>query len=138
MAKASVCRRAVDLAIQSAAAIYAGLRVGEIAALTIGDVVTTAGGVRREIKLSKHQTKGSNGRTVVLSGRVQAELREYLKQRWITITSVPLIAWRRSGRAFSTVIISEPSFCAIWTFVLGTLPSLTELTRVTEGSGALN
>jgi len=78
MAKASVCRRAVDLAIQSAAAIYAGLRVGEIAALTIGDVVTTAGGVRREIKLSKHQTKGSNGRTVVLSGRVQAELREYL------------------------------------------------------------
>jgi integrase len=64
MAKASVCRRAVDLAIQSAAAIYAGLRVGEIAALTIGDVVTTAGEVCREIKLSKHQTKRQDRRSV--------------------------------------------------------------------------
>src|SRR5690349_9373075 len=72
--------------------IYAGLRVGEIAALAIGDVVTTAGEVRREVKLSRHQTKGSNGRTVVLSSRVQAELREYLKQRWITNGSSPLIA----------------------------------------------
>jgi integrase len=89
-----------------ALSIYAGLRVGEIAALTIGDVVTTAGEVRREVKLSRHQTKGSNGRTVVLSSRVQAELREYLKQRWITSTGAPLIASRRSGRAFSTITLS--------------------------------
>src|SRR4029450_6354993 len=57
-------------------------------------------------KLSRHQTKGSNGRTVVLSSRVQEELREYLKRRWITSTSAPLIASRRSGRAFSTVTLS--------------------------------
>lgn len=32
--------------------IYAGLRVGEIAALTLGDVVNSGGEPRREIKLS--------------------------------------------------------------------------------------
>ena len=41
--------------------IYAGLRVGEIAALTVGDVITRDGEVRREIKLGAHQTKGAKG-----------------------------------------------------------------------------
>jgi integrase/recombinase XerD len=86
--------------------IYAGLRVGEIASLTIGDVVTTAGQVRREVKLSRHQTKGSNGRTVVLSSRVQAELEEYLKRRWISVPASPLIPSQRSGRAFSALTLS--------------------------------
>ena len=36
--------------------IFAGLRVGEIAALTVGDVATANGDVRREIKLGAHQT----------------------------------------------------------------------------------
>ena len=45
--------------------IYAGLRVGEIAALTIGDVINGGGEIRREIKLGTHQTKGSKGRTVM-------------------------------------------------------------------------
>ncbi len=53
--------------------IYAGLRVGEIAALTVSDVVTRDGDVRREIKLGAHQTKGAKGRTVVLSAGVQRE-----------------------------------------------------------------
>jgi integrase/recombinase XerD len=86
--------------------IYAGLRVGEIAALTIGDVATSAGEVRREVKLSRHQTKGSNGRTVVLSRRVQAELTEYLKRRWISIPAAPLIPSNRGGRGFSSVTLS--------------------------------
>jgi integrase len=54
--------------------IYAGLRVGEIAALTVGDVATQSGDVRREIKLGAHQTKGLKGRTVILSERVRKEL----------------------------------------------------------------
>ena len=54
--------------------IYAGLRVGEIAALTVSDVLTVSGDVRREIKLGAHQTKGSKGRTVVLSARVRSEI----------------------------------------------------------------
>ena len=39
-----------------ALSIFAGLRVGEIAALTVGDVATANGDVRREIKLGAHQT----------------------------------------------------------------------------------
>ena len=50
--------------------IYAGLRIGEIAALTVSDVATANGDVRSEIKLGAHQTKGSKGRTVILSTRV--------------------------------------------------------------------
>src|SRR5580704_83467 len=61
--------------------IYAGLRVGEIAALTIGDVATQSSDARREIKLGAHQTKGSKGRTVVLSNRVRGEIDAHLKSR---------------------------------------------------------
>jgi integrase len=39
--------------------LYAGLRVGEIAALKIRDVATSECEIRREIKLSANQTKGS-------------------------------------------------------------------------------
>jgi integrase/recombinase XerD len=85
--------------------IYAGLRVGEIAALTIGDVATSQGEARREIKLSPHQTKGSNGRTVVLSSKVQREIGEYLKGRWLIDRDAPLIASERKLRAFSGVTL---------------------------------
>ena len=85
---------------------YAGLRVGEIAALTIGDVATSDGEARREIKLSAHQTKGSKGRTVVLSNRVRSEIGAFLKQRWISDPNAPLIASQRNGRAFSAVTLS--------------------------------
>jgi integrase/recombinase XerD len=85
--------------------IYAGLRVGEIAALTVGDVAT-AERVRREIKLGAHQTKGSKGRTVVLATRVRKEIEGYLKARSNWRNDSPLIASQRNGRAFSTVSLS--------------------------------
>src|SRR5262249_49837590 len=61
--------------------IYAGMRVGEIAALTVGDVVNQHGEVRSEIKLGAHQTKGSRGRTVILSTRIRREIGAYLKSQ---------------------------------------------------------
>jgi integrase/recombinase XerD len=86
--------------------LYAGLRVGEIAALTIGDVWTKQTEVRREIKLDRHQTKGSKGRTVVLSSRVRTEIGEYLKARRVQRYDAPLIASQRNGGAFSNVTLS--------------------------------
>jgi integrase/recombinase XerD len=86
--------------------IYAGLRVGEIAALTLGDVVNGGGEVRREIKLGAHQTKGSKGRTVVLSTRVRGEIGGYAKGRTVGRDDAPLIATQRNGRAFSAVSLS--------------------------------
>lgn len=85
--------------------IYAGLRVGEIAALKIGDVASAAGEVRREIKLSTSQTKGSQGRTVVLSSRVRSELAAFLTRRLLG-ADTPLIASQRNGKAFSSVTLS--------------------------------
>ena len=89
-----------------ALSFYAGLRVGEIAALTIGDVATSDGESRREIKLCAHQTKGSKGRTVVLSNRVRSEVGAYLKTRWISDPNAPLITSQRNGRPFSAVTLS--------------------------------
>lgn len=86
--------------------IYAGLRVGEIAALTIGDVATQSGEVRREIKLGAHQTKGSRGRTVVLSGRVRGEIEAYLNGQTSPRCDRSLIASQRNGRFFSNVSLS--------------------------------
>jgi integrase/recombinase XerD len=86
--------------------LYAGLRVGEIASLAIGDVLTQKDEVRREIKLDPHQTKGSRGRTVVLSSRVGTEIAVYVKTRRIQRHETPLIASQRNGAAFSNVTLS--------------------------------
>ena len=61
--------------------IYAGMRVGEIAALKISDVSNQYGEVRSEIKLAADQTKGTKGRTVILSRRIRAEIGLYAKFR---------------------------------------------------------
>ena len=81
-----------------ALSIFAGLRVGEIAALTVGDVATANGDVRREIKLGAHQTKGSKGRTVILSERVRKEIGSFLKNSPRRDQAAPLIASQRNGR----------------------------------------
>jgi integrase/recombinase XerD len=61
--------------------IYAGMRVGEIAALKISDTINQYGEVRSEIKLAADQTKGSKGRTVILSRRIRAEIGLYAKSQ---------------------------------------------------------
>lgn len=86
--------------------IFAGLRVGEIAALTVGDAATDKREARREIKLGAHQTKGNKGRTVILAIRVRKEIDSYLKTRPIWRDDSSLIASQRNGRAFSTVSLS--------------------------------
>jgi integrase/recombinase XerD len=86
--------------------IYAGMRVGEIAALTIGDVVNHHGEVRPEIKLSAHQTKGSKGRTVILSTRIRREMGAYLKSQPERHFHGPLILSQRNRRAFSSLTLS--------------------------------
>jgi len=86
--------------------IYAGLRVGEIASLKIGDVINQHSEVQREIKLGPHQTKESKGRTVVLSTRVRKEIDGYLKSRATLHLDMPLIFSQRNRRAFSNVTLS--------------------------------
>ena len=61
---------------------YTGMRVGELAALRLCDVLTKDGGIREEIYLSSSQTKGKKGRTVVLSDKAQDEIKAYLQFRF--------------------------------------------------------
>lgn len=56
-----------------------GMRVGEIAALRIADVLDQSGKVKPEIHLAAEQTKGKTGRTVLVSERLRKELTIYAK-----------------------------------------------------------
>ena len=60
--------------------IYAGMRVGERAALRVEDVIAADGSIRAQIQLRAAQTKGNDARTVLLNTQVQAELAEYLRK----------------------------------------------------------
>jgi integrase/recombinase XerD len=61
---------------------WAGMRVGEVAALRLGDVIGTDGQIKDAITLSASQTKGDKPRTVLVSKRLQAELAAYLTYRF--------------------------------------------------------
>ena len=60
-------------------ALYSGMRVGELAALGVGDVVDSRGKVRELVLLKPHQTKGRHARTVLLNAQAQAEIDRYLR-----------------------------------------------------------
>lgn len=58
---------------------FAGLRVGECAALRYEDVLDAEGSVRSEIRLDAEQTKGRYGRVVFVSDKLRKELQAYVR-----------------------------------------------------------
>jgi integrase/recombinase XerD len=58
------------------------MRVGEIASLTISDVLNHDGSIKEEIYLKPFQTKGSRGRTVYFPKKLQDEISDYLLVRF--------------------------------------------------------
>ncbi len=69
---------------------YSGMRVGEIASLTINDVQNEGGTIRNEIRLSASQTKGNIGRVVFVNEKLKTELDNYLRNRRIKDKNQPL------------------------------------------------
>jgi len=63
---------------------YAGMRVGEVAAVKVGDVIAVDGSVKPDMRLTAEQTKGRHARTVVLSDSIRKELLHYLQARFET------------------------------------------------------
>ena len=57
---------------------YCGMRVGEVAALRIGDVLAADGTIIDEVRLQPEQTKGKHARTVFLPEKLRKELIAYL------------------------------------------------------------
>ena len=56
----------------------AGLRVGEIAAPSVGDVVDGEGRVRDQLRLNPAHTKDGVSRTIFMNKRLQREIRRCL------------------------------------------------------------
>lgn len=86
--------------------ILAGMRVGEIAALTIGSVRGLDGKAVDVINLSKHQTKGNRARRVFVSAELAKLLTSYLAQIGQLDDSRALIRSTRTGGHFSNVSLS--------------------------------
>lgn len=61
--------------------LWSGMRVGEIASLSVGDVVNTDGSIKAEVRLTAEQTKGRHPRTVFLPQKLQLELADYMSLR---------------------------------------------------------
>ena len=59
--------------------VWSGMRVGEIAALRVSDVVNDDGTIKHEVRLSAQQTKGSYGRVVFINEKLRTELAAYLR-----------------------------------------------------------
>ena len=74
----------------------AGMRVGEVAAVKIGDVVQNDKTVLSQINLSADQTKGSLGRTVLLNERMRSVLQAYVSTLKNLHPENPLFPTQRS------------------------------------------
>ena len=61
---------------------WGGMRIGEVAATKIGDVLNADGTIKEEMRLTAAQTKGKHARTVVLAEKLRKELHAYLKTRF--------------------------------------------------------
>ena len=76
---------------------FAGMRIGEVSAVRVADVVASDGTIRAEIQLAAAQTKGNKGRTVLLNQRMQAELAAYVQSIRIRDKKQPLFSTQRSA-----------------------------------------
>jgi len=61
--------------------MWSGMRVSEIASLSVGDVMNVNGTVKAEIRLTAEQTKGRQPRTVFLPQKLRDELHQYMELR---------------------------------------------------------
>jgi integrase/recombinase XerD len=92
--------------------MWSGMRVGEIASLSIGDVMNADKTVKAEIRLSAEQTKGRHPRTVFVPQKLRAELQAYLDMREPLRMTDPLFV--TSGRRKFTANVMTQHF--FWLF----------------------
>lgn len=79
----------------------AGLRVGELAALTVGHVLQRDGAVADQFILSAAETKGNKPRTVMLAEKLRKELSVYVDGLTHREPHRPLFGSQRSRDGFS-------------------------------------
>lgn len=78
--------------------VAAGLRVSEVAGLTLDDVLDSKGEVRSEVYLAAHRVKHAHARTIYISSKLQQELSNYIATRKNKDTTLPLFPTHRGPR----------------------------------------
>jgi integrase/recombinase XerD len=73
------------------------MRVGEIAALRVCDVMSDDGTIKSEVRLSAAQTKGNYGTVVFLNDKLKTELASYLRGSRIKTMEQPLFYTEKSA-----------------------------------------
>jgi integrase/recombinase XerD len=86
---------------------YAGLRVGEVAALKWKNVLNPDGTITNEIRLKPEQTKGKHSRTIMVSDRLRKELSIYADSRVRKEPEKPVIYSQRSREGFNSNTLSQ-------------------------------
>ena len=89
-----------------ALSIMGGMRVGEIAALKLGDVRGIDGKAVEVIHLAKHQTKGNRSRRVFIGDELRRILTNFLSNSRNLPDAAPLIRNSRTGKHMNTVTLS--------------------------------
>lgn len=74
---------------------WAGMRVGEVAALLVESVRNIDGEVKQEIQLDASQTKGKHARVVFLNDKLRKEVGSYLNSIEIKDNSQPLFSTQK-------------------------------------------
>lgn len=89
-----------------------GMRVGEVAALRICDVLTQDGLIKEEVRLAASQTKGDRSRVVYLPTKTQQEIKDYLLTRFKVRDLKPIAMTDTSRALFSTQKKANRGFSA--------------------------
>lgn len=92
--------------------MWSGMRVGEIASLSVADVMNTDRTIKAEIRLTAEQTKGRQPRTVFIPQKLRDELDSYLKLRKPQDIKHPLFV-TAGRRGFSASVMTQHFF---WLF----------------------
>lgn len=87
--------------------MWAGMRVGEISALKISDVVGTDGAIKDEIHLAADQTKGDRGRTVLVGDKLKKELAAYAATIKHPSQEKPFFYSQRNRSGFSANTLAQ-------------------------------
>ena len=86
--------------------LWSGMRVGEIASLSVGDIMNGDGSIRAEVRLSADQTKGRQPRTVFLPQKLRDELAGYMALRQDAKPNHPLFVTAGRKR-FSANVMAQ-------------------------------
>lgn len=92
--------------------VWSGMRVGELAALRVGDVANADGTIKSEVRLAANQTKGHVGRTVFLSEKLRTELAAYLRHRRFKSLEQPLF-YTEKAQGFTANTLAQWFY---WTY----------------------